>query len=113
MALHGTRLILLEFGIAAFGMIALGLFILVKSYAPLGTYIFLIGVNYVPLLIIAIQLIRNPEKFKITNRSELISDARRLGIQQGFILVPLAIPLLTIFQRPSAGTTEGESKPNS
>lgn len=99
MALHGRRLILLEFGIGAPAMIVAGLFIIFKGFWPLGAYLLLLGVNYVPLLIYAVALTRRHGELAIQNRLDTVRSVRRYGIQQTLILVPFAMPILTILQR--------------
>jgi hypothetical protein len=100
MALHGRRLILVEFGIGAPVMIGAGLLIILKGYCPIGAYLLMLGVNYVPLLIYAVALTRRTGELAVLNRFEVVRSVRKYGIQQTLIIVPFAIPMLTILQRP-------------
>jgi len=93
-ALHGTRPILFEFAITGPGMILLGLLIIMRSYWPLGAYIFLLGFNYLPLLFHAIRFKRQEGK-----SPDLDPEVRRFGVLQLLILVPMTIPILAILQR--------------
>jgi hypothetical protein len=58
----GSRLILAEFSIGVVGSLALGLFALIRSHSvggiALGSYLLFIGINYVPLLVYAISIVR-------------------------------------------------------
>jgi hypothetical protein len=99
MALHGRRLILLEFGISAPGLMAAGLVIIFKGYWPLGAYLLMLGINYVTLLIYAVSLKGRHEELKNRNRLEISRTIRRYGIQQTLLLVPFAMPILAILQR--------------
>ena len=103
LALHGRRFILLEFGITAPAMLAGGLLLAFRSYWPLGAYIFLIGLNYVPLLIYALGLTSKHEEAANTKagRTFLRERARSFGALQFIILVPLSIPLLALRQLTS------------
>jgi hypothetical protein len=99
MTLHGRRLILLEFGISAPGMIAAGLFIILRGYWPLGTYLLLLGVNYVPLLMYALALSRRPGEVAKQHGPGQVRIVRKYGAQQTILLVPFAIPIMAILQR--------------
>jgi hypothetical protein len=80
-------------------MIAAGLFIIFKGYLPMGAYLLLLGINYVPLLIFAVATRAHREVAK-QNPPDLVRGVRKYGVQQILILVPLAVPVLAILQRP-------------
>jgi hypothetical protein len=62
-AFLGSRFILVEFSIGAFGSLSLGVLTLVRTHSLGGTvfgaYLLCIGVNYLPLLVHAIDLARH------------------------------------------------------
>jgi hypothetical protein len=107
---HGPRLILAEFGLAVLGSLALGVLTLVHAYTGggtlrsgmtlLGAYFLSIAMNYVPLLVHGIDVVR-----KRSARNEVqhelaagASAARRYGVQQVLLLVPLAVVVLALVQ---------------
>lgn len=98
-ALHGRRLILLEFGVTAAAMIGAGLFITLRSYFPLGAYFLLVGINYVPLFVYAFTEAGVLGGAVGQNRTDLAGNIQRYGLQQTLILLPFAIPILAILQR--------------
>ena len=79
-AFLGSRLILAEFSIGVFGLLALGLLTLLRSHSlggiALASYILCLGLNYVPLLLYASP--RAPRR------------------QSLLLLVPLAVPILAL-----------------
>lgn len=99
MALHGRKLVLLEFGITAPAMIAAGLFVILKSYLPLGLYLVLVGIDYIPLLIYAAMSTGRLGEGVGQNRRDMVGNIRKYGIQQTLILLPFAIPILAILQK--------------
>ena len=98
----GSRLILAEFSIGVFGSLALGLFALLRSRSlggiALASYLLSIGVNYIPLLLYAISLVRlDSARYEI---DEDTADKRRIfrkyRRQSLLLLVPLAVPILVL-----------------
>lgn len=110
MALHGTRFILIEFGVGVAGCVLLGALSLVAGIRNLnrgvgwqlvlGLALLWIGLNYVPLFLHAVDLGRSG-----TARSEAASDlgnpaqVRRYGLLQLWILVPFAVGIFALLQR--------------
>lgn len=100
MVFHGKRFILVEF--AAGVVIALGLAILslARSYPVFGLPMLWIGLNYVPLLMHAIDLARRD-----TAREEVAAEladmrlARSYSWRQLWILVPFAVVWFALTQR--------------
>ena len=103
-AFLGSRFILAEFSIGVFGSLGLGVLTLVRTHSLGGTvfgaYLLCIGVNYVPLLFHAIDLVRNG-----TARQEIANELpekdrmfRKYRRQSLFLLVPLVVPILAIVQ---------------
>jgi hypothetical protein len=107
---HGYRFILLEFGLGTPALIALGVFVLSRAVTTsgslsvgaiaFGAYALSLALNYLPLLLHAIDLAR-----KRSAQSEVASEleergraARRYGTQQLLLLVPLAVFVLAIVQ---------------
>ncbi len=100
-ALHGSKFIILEFSFGIIFGFILGLYSLKSNYLNhiLGWYIITLGLNYVPLLIYAINIIRigsakDESKDDLSDRKRLIS----FSIRQFVIFVPFSMILLSIFQ---------------
>lgn len=110
MALHGPRFIVIEFaggvgGCALIGALSLGAGTRLISHGIswqliLGAGLLWIALNYVPLLLNAIDLAR-----RRTARQEAASELasprllRRYGLLQLWILVPFAIVIFAFLQR--------------
>ena len=110
LAFHRAWLILAEFAFAVALGCGLGLFVLVRAFgagaapsllgAIVGALLLAVGFNYVPLLLYAIDIVRRQSA-----RAEVAAElaernvyARKYGVQQFLLVVPLAIPLLAIAQ---------------
>ena len=108
----GPRVIIVEYSIGVILPLVLGLASIgfglggpahMGWEAILGVWLVAIAVNYVPLLVYAI-LLSADNAFKSVGRTEP-GHARRYGILQLVILVPLLVPILAITQeleRPKA-----------
>ncbi len=99
MALHGARLMLVEFGVGVFLPLGLGLLFFVRGHGGmrwlLGTYLVLIALNYVPLLIFSLRL-RTRENAE-EEIADLLNDRAalvRLSKQSLFLLMPI-LPLVS------------------
>jgi len=106
-AFLGPKIILTEFAIGVFGPIVLGILALRKSHstggAIFGVYLLLIGINYVPMLINAINLAKNG-----TARDEIVDESedtkklfRKYRKQSLYLLVPLVAPIAAWMRRPA------------
>lgn len=100
-ALHGSRFILLEFGGGVFLLALFALSGLVRSHAhSLWAWYFAgLAVNYVPLLLHAIAIIRKGSAkdevgSKLRDRAALMRYTR----QQFWLLVPFAVGIASIWQ---------------
>jgi hypothetical protein len=105
MAFLGPRLILAEFSIGVFGSAGLGIVTLVRSHSftgwLFGTYLLFLGLNYIPLLVYAIDLARHgtarqeiaEEEF--AGKERLFRKYRRMSL---WLLVPLFIPIVEIIR---------------
>jgi len=105
-AFHGQKIILAEFGLSFLLLTFFGLFALLINHGAslwlsfIGTYLLLVGLNYLPLLSHAIT-------FKETNNAQTETReqrsrhdiARKYGTQQLLILVPITILALAIIQK--------------
>jgi uncharacterized protein len=98
----GSRIILTEFSLGVFGSFALGVVALLRSHSlggiALGAYLLFIGINYMPLLLHAISLVRrNGAQDEIADE---LRDKRRMfrkyRRQSLLLLVPLAVPILAL-----------------
>ena len=107
MAVHGKRFIVAEFGVGVLGCLVLGGLSVsggMRSGATwellLGFVLLWIALNYVPLLIHAVDLARSgtarQEAADEIEHPELI---RRYTFRQLWILVPLAVVVMDITQR--------------
>ena len=101
-AFVGSRIILAEFSIGVFGALALGVLTLLRSHSvggiALGLFLLCIGINYVPLLLYAISLVRlDSARHEIadeaTDKPRMFRKYRR---QSMLLLVPLAVPILAL-----------------
>ena len=107
---HGPRLIVLEFGAAVLGLVVLGGFTLIHALAPgqhpsmatvaIGAYFLSLALNYLPLLVYAVAIARigSAESEVANELKQRGQSARKYGIQQLLLLVPLAVLLLAIAQ---------------
>ncbi|HYM97727.1 MAG TPA: hypothetical protein VET26_10515 [Candidatus Sulfotelmatobacter sp.] len=110
MALHGPRFIVIEFalGVGGCGVIgglslSAGIRLLPHGLSwqlILGIWLLCIALNYVPLLLHAIDLARRG-KARQEAATELTnpSQVRRYGLLQLWILVPFAIVIFALLQR--------------
>lgn len=97
--LHGSWFIIIEFGIGTPAILIAGLWlILTNSEFILGFYIFLTGINYVPLLFYAIVIAksgsaqREVEQDLAQNKHYI----RKYSLQQLIIFIPLFVLLIAI-----------------
>lgn len=116
MALHGPRFIVIEFAAGVGGCALIGALSLVAGVRlishgiswqlVLGAGLLWIALNYVPLLLNAIDLAR-----RRTAREEAASElaspglVRRYGLLQLWILVPFAIVVFAFLQRGRSSRT--------
>ncbi len=103
-AFLGPRFILTEFALAVFLSPALGLFILVRSHSVwqviLAGYFLSLGVNYVPLLVYAIAIVRRQSAHEEVAEELVYRDRsfRRYRLQSLLLLVPFVVPVLAVAQ---------------
>ena len=99
--LHGPRFIMIEFGVGTPVILAFGLWLMSGSLGYLlGVYLLLTGLNYVPLLIYAVLVVRGNSARRETEYG-LAHDrhyVRRYSTQQLLLFVPLAVLVLAIVQ---------------
>jgi hypothetical protein len=106
MVLHGTRVIVAEFAIGVLLPLALGLLSLrwgldqwldwSNWQVLLGIWLVTIAANYIPLFLYALSIARAGTAEQ-EGRPEL-ANARRYGLQQAIILVPLLVVALALAQ---------------
>ncbi len=109
-ACHGPKFILIEFALGVFGCVALGLFSLYFGlfHGPnhslfavfMGCFLLWIGLNYVPLLIYAISIVRHKSAqqevaYELEHKDKY---AKKYTFQSILLLIPLAIPALSAYQ---------------
>ena len=109
-AFHGPRFILIEFALGVFGCAALGLFSLYFGllHNPnhslfstiMGCFLLWIALNYVPLLIYAMSIVRHDSAqqevaYELERRDKYTGKYMR---QSTLLLIPLAIPVLATYQ---------------
>ena len=99
--LHGARFILLEFGLGTAALIVFGYWLMSTiTSLYLGLYIFLVGINYLVLLVYA-AIISSIGSAKFEVDPNLAHDKhfiRKYGLQQLLILVPFAVLIITLIQ---------------
>jgi len=98
--LHGTKFILVEFGIGTPVIIAVGLWLTISGPFLLGLYLFLTGLNYVPLLFYAIVIVRarSAEGEVAYGLAHDRHYNRRYSTQQLIIFIPLVVLILALYQ---------------
>jgi hypothetical protein len=104
----GPKVILTEFWAGVLGPIALGLLTLRKAYSYnwprgltlFGAYLLCLGLNYVPLLLHAIDLVRSQSASRVTadELSERKAAFRKYRRQSLYLLVPLIVPVVAVLQ---------------
>jgi len=106
---HGSRLILAEFALAVvfcggFGIFSLFAFFRNSSHpiftAMIGIFLSWLAVNYLPLLLYAISIVRGKSAerevaFELEHKDVF---ARKYGLQSLLLVLPLVVLLLAIFQ---------------
>jgi hypothetical protein len=98
--LHGPFWILIEFFLGVFLIAAISLLVFYSGQILLGIYIMFLALNYVPILIYAILIVKHKSARKEVKveMSNLGRYGRKYNVQQFFIFVPLAIIILAILQ---------------
>ena len=99
--LHGARFILVEFGLGTAALIVFGYWLMSTiTNLFLGLYIFLVGINYLVLLVYA-AIISSLGSARGEVDPELAHDkrfVRKYGSQQLLILIPFAVLVVTLIQ---------------
>lgn len=103
---HGPRFILIEFCVSVLGCAALGFWVLSNSNHAIfmlivGCLLVLLAVDYVPLLLYAISIIRRKSA-----RQEVEREMRHSGFSAQdytfqiilLLLIPLSLPILALYQ---------------
>ena len=98
--LHGPRFISAEFGIGTPVIIAVGGILLYSSQLILGTYLLLTGINYIPLFIYMIIIVRkgSADAEVAEYRSSDKHYVRKYSTQQLLLFIPLMVFWLAIWQ---------------
>ena len=108
-AFHGPKFILIEFALGVIGCAALGFFSLYFGlfHGPnhsqfavmMGCFLLWIALNYVPLLIYAISIVRHQSaRQEAAYELERREYAGKYLRQSTLLLIPLAIPTLAVYQ---------------
>lgn len=107
---HGPKFILAEFALAVFGCAALGFFSLYYGLFHgsnhslfavfLGCFLLWIALNYLPLMIYAISIVRHKSAHQEVAYELEHKDiyAKKYTFQSTLILVPFAVPALAAYQ---------------
>lgn len=110
-----------EFAFAVFGFGTLGFLAvflgLTRSLIAtgIGAYLFLLGVDYVPLLVYGILIVRRSSaKLELSEELKDVDHFRtKYGVQQTLLMVPLVIPVLAVIQELGVGgAARGTRPPN-
>jgi hypothetical protein len=116
-AFLGSRLVVAQFSIGVFGSFALGIFTLLRSHSvggvALGSYLLFIGINYVPLLVYAIRIVRldSARDEVAEERAAKHGMFRKYRRQSLLLLVPLAVPILALAHELHHNTSKEHSTP--
>jgi hypothetical protein len=103
-AFLGPKLILAEFSLGIFLSAAIGLLTLKRSHSGwqilLGGYLLTLAVNYVPLLLYAIAIVRHRSAqievaHEVADRNRSFRRYRRQSL---LLLIPFAVPILAFAQ---------------
>ena len=105
----GRRLILAEFGIGVFGSLALGVMSVWQGthrsqsawMVLFGIYLVFVGINYIPLLLHAIDISRKGSALQeiadeLGDKQQAFRKYRRQSL---WLLVPLVVPVVAVLQR--------------
>jgi hypothetical protein len=106
---HGHWIILAEFAFGVFVSGAIGIFSLFNFFsnansAPLvgiiGVILLWIALNYVPMLLYTISIMRHKSVLKEVTRGLENGDihTRKYALQSAFLILPLLVPILAICQ---------------
>ncbi len=106
MVYRGRQRTLLEFGFGFLFLVAVGVAFLFLARSPsvateaLGVYLAFLGLNYAPLLayVVSIGTVKKAQEEAAFELAHQEVYRKKYGVQQVLILVPLAVPLLTIVQ---------------
>ena len=104
MAFLGSKVIVAEYLAGVFGPLALGILSLVRQRAPwqgaLGVYLILLGIDYIPLLIYSVAILR--KKSAREEVADELAHREKIGSryfpQTFLLLIPLVVPVLAIVQ---------------
>ena len=103
-AFLGPKLILAEFSLGVFLSAAIGLLTLKRSHSGwgilVGAYLLSLAVNYVPLLLYAIAIVRQRSAqeevaHEVADRNRSLRRYRRQSL---LLLIPFAVPILAFAQ---------------
>jgi len=103
-AFLGPKLILAEFSVGVFLSAAIGLVTLKRSHSVwqilLGGYLLSLAVNYVPLLLYAIPIVRqrSAQEGVAGEGADRNGSFRRYRRQSLLLLIPFAVPILAFVQ---------------
>jgi hypothetical protein len=109
-AFHGPKFILVEFALGVIGCAALGFFSLYFGLfhglnhslfsVIMGCFLLWIALNYVPLLIYAISIVRHQSAhqevaYELEHKDKY---AKKYTLQSTLLLIPLVVPALAVYQ---------------
>lgn len=107
---HGKTFILVEFALGVFGCAAFGLFSIYFGFfhgpnhslfaVIMGCFLLWVALNYVPLLLYAISIVRHKSAHQEVAYELAHKDkyAGKYTLQSLILLLPLALPVLAVYQ---------------
>jgi len=98
--LHGPRFITAEFGIGTPVILAVGISLILASQLILGTYLLLIGINYIPLFVYMVVIVRKGSA-GLEIADYMSNDkhyVRKYSTQQLLLFLPLVVFGLAVWQ---------------
>lgn len=104
MGLHGPTFILIEFGLGVPVPMIFGLSLIIRGIVLFGVYIFMLGINYVPVLLYAVALRKTYGNVVDMNDPGVARLNHKYSIQQFLIFIPFFVVGLAIAQRSQSRT---------
>lgn len=94
MTVHSARFILLEYSLGSTVLIIVGVLVALRISWWAGGYLFFLGLDYLPLLMLALSLRHDHERVGRMNDPEVPALIRKYMFQELWLFVPMAVPVI-------------------